>query len=99
MLIFRVATPAQRRLEAYADPILWFLHGVLKAGVIERQLGRGDRELCVAIKSLQAVRWEILLRIPIADFSSALGIERARLKSRDAADAALLSENSIPELV
>jgi hypothetical protein len=77
---------------------LRFFARIFDACVVERQLRRRDGKLRVAVESLQTVRRKEFFWVPVANLAGAAHMKRARVEARDAANAALLSKNSVPKV-
>src|SRR5580700_362335 len=86
VLTFRIRDAAKRRPEAHADTILRSVWGILQSTVFKRELDRRYRELCVAVQSLQPVRWKNFLGTPIQDLACAGRFEYRGIKRRDRTD-------------
>src|ERR1700737_552634 len=97
VLLFRLANAAKSGAEADAYPVLRFVVRIFNSGVIERQLCRRDRELGVAIKSLQTMRREKFFRVPVANFAGDADTERAHVETGNWTDAGFLGENAFPK--
>src|SRR5260370_21822691 len=83
VLTFRIRDAAKRSSEADADAILRSVWGILQSAIFKSELDRRYRELCVAVQSLQSVRWKNSLRTPIQDLACAGRFEYRGIKGRD----------------
>src|SRR5947207_15986994 len=99
VLLFGFADSPQRGAEADTDAILWFFAGIIDMRVLQRELGRYDSELRVAIEPLQSVRRKKLFRIPIANLAGTTHTENTRIESCDARNAALFRKDSVPKII
>src|SRR5439155_14410551 len=97
VLFLGLADATQRSAETDSDAILRLFAGILKAGILQRELCGDDGELRVTIKPFQPLRRKILLGIPIANFTGTSHPKHAGVKTRDAADPAPFRHDSIPK--
>ena len=98
MLILGAGNSPERGAEAHADTMLRLFARSGQAGVFERQPRRCNGELRVAIQPLQAMRWEVIFRNPIANFTGAVGMESCGVERRYAPNPTLLRANPAPEI-
>src|SRR6266545_5252261 len=96
-LLFRFADAAKRGAETHANPIVRFFLRIFDSGVVERELGRSDRELRVTIESLESVRWKKFFGIPIVNLSGNANAEPADVKTGNWTDAGFFGEDSFPK--
>src|SRR4029077_2087663 len=99
VLLFGFADSPQCGAEADTHAILWFFAGIIDMRVVQRELGRYNSELRVAIEPLQSVRRKKLFRIPIANLAGTTHTENTRIESCDARNAALFRKDSIPKII
>src|SRR5262249_7892594 len=99
VLLFGFADSPQRGAEADTDAILWFFAGIIDMRVLQRQLGRYDSELRVAIEPFQTLRRKKLFRIPIANLASATHTENTRIEACNAGDTASFRQDSVPKII
>src|SRR5207302_2693396 len=97
VLFFGFTNAAKRGAEADADPILRFIVRILDSGVVERELGRRDGKLGVAIESLQSMRRKKLFRVPVVNLSDHANAESARFEIVDPTNAGFLGANPVPK--
>src|SRR5437588_12259868 len=69
VLLFRFANAAEGGPEADADPVLRFVVRIFNSGVVERELGRSDRKLRVAVESFQSMMREKLFSVPVPNLT------------------------------
>src|SRR5215471_241181 len=97
VLFLGFANAAQRSSKTYTDAVLRILFRILESSVAERELGRGDRELRIAIETFEPLRCEKFLWVPIAHFTGDANAELRHIETGNGADARLLCANSIPK--
>src|SRR4030095_17158778 len=97
VLLFGFANAAERSSESNADALLRFLLGIFDSGVVERELGRSNRELRVTIEPFQTLRRKEFLRVPVAHFTRNTNAELRRVETSDGADAGFLGADPVPK--
>src|SRR5882762_401979 len=97
VLFLGLANTAKRGAKTDADAVLGFFARILEARMIEREFRGSDRELRIAVEPFQAVRRKELLGLPVSDFTGAVRVKDAGIKSRNATDATFLRQNTVPK--
>ena len=99
VLLFRITNACKRRSEAHSAPGIGIIGAPLKTTVLKSEKRAGNGELGVAVQSPNGLGGKKTKRIKVVHLTGTRRFDSLEIESVKFLDAALLRENSLPQLL